>query len=308
MAPQNKAPLLVIISGPTAVGKTALSVEIAKSYQAPIISADSRQIYQEMPIGTAQPAQETLETVPHHFISSHSIHDAFTAGDFERESLAILEEHYKNHNIAFVVGGTLFYIRALTEGLDIFPSISDRVQQEVLSDLKTQGLDPLQKELEATDPQSFKEMDIQNSRRVCRALMVIRETGQPFSSFKTHAAATRPFTPLFIQLTRPRQEIYDRINQRVDAMIAHGLENEARTLYPYRHLKACDTVGYKEWFHYFNGDWTREKAIEKIKQHTRNYAKRQLTWFRKEKEKWNVFSPDAVEEIQAFIKVKGFQG
>jgi len=282
----DKKPFLIVISGPTAVGKTDLSIALAEDFSSPIISADSRQIYKEMPIGTAQPDKEALERVPHHFIGSQSIRDEFSAGDFEREALHVLEQHYKTNNIAFAAGGTLFYIRALIEGLDEFPSISKETRSGVQTDLEEKGLEQLQKELQQTDPKTYEEIDLQNSRRVCRAL---------------------------IQLDRPRAELYDRINRRVDQMIDSGLEAEARALYPYRHLKACDTVGYKEWFQHFDGEWSREKTIEKIKQHTRNYAKRQLTWFRKEADRWHRFAPDQEKEIRAFIKdevskVKGWQG
>jgi len=298
----DKKPFLIVISGPTAVGKTDLSLALAESFASPIISADSRQIYKEMPIGIAQPHKEALERVPHHFIGSHSIHDDFTAGDFEREAMQILRGHYAENRLAFVVGGTLFYIRALIDGLDPFPPISSSIRKEVDSDMDEKGLTALQEELKQADPRSFTEIDIQNPRRLTRALMVIRQSGKPFSSFKQNRSMERPFRPVFIQLDRPREKIYERINQRVDHMIESGLQEEARKLYPFRNLKACDTVGYKEWFHYFDGEWTREKATEKIKQHTRNYAKRQLTWFRKESDRWNRFSPDQEKEIRAFLK------
>jgi len=305
---QNNHPLLIVISGPTAVGKTELSIALAETYSSPIISADSRQIYKEMPIGTAQPEKDTLERVPHHFIASHSIHDEFTAGDFEREAMQVLAKHYGENRVAFVVGGTLFYIRALVDGLDPFPPISSSIRREVDRDMEEKGLNALQEELKRADPKSFTEIDIQNPRRLSRALMVIRQSGQSFSSFKQNRPLERPFRPVFIQLDRPREAIYDRINQRVDEMVAQGLENEARSLYPHRHLKACDTVGYKEWFRYFDGDWSKEKAIEKIKQHTRNYAKRQLTWFRKEADRWHRFGPDQGEEILEFLKDKVRKG
>lgn len=305
MSASIQKPILVIISGPTAVGKTKLSLALAESYHSPIISADSRQIYKEMPIGTAQADGSALARVPHYFVGSHSIHDEFTAGDFEREALRILEAHFQTNPIAFLVGGTLFYIRALIEGLDEFPSISKETRAGVQADLNEKGLEHLQKELQQTDPITYEEIDLQNSRRVCRALMVIRESGRPFSSFKRRKSVSRPFTPIYIQLDRPRAELYDRIHRRVDQMIDSGLEKEARALYPFRHLKACDTVGYKEWFQHFDGKWDRKTCIEKIKQHTRNYAKRQLTWFRKEADRWNRFAPDQEEEIRAFLKDKG---
>ncbi|NBB89084.1 MAG: tRNA (adenosine(37)-N6)-dimethylallyltransferase MiaA [Bacteroidetes bacterium] len=308
MSASNQKPILVIISGPTAVGKTKLSVALAESYHSPIISADSRQIYKEMPIGTAQPDASALARVPHSFVGSHSIHDEFTAGDFEREGLRILENHFQTNPIAFLVGGTLFYIRALIEGLDEFPSISKETRAGVQADLNEKGLKHLQKELQQTDLKTYKKIDLQNSRRLCRAIMVIRESGRAFSSFKNQKSVSRPFTPIYIQLDRPRAELYDRINRRVDQMIDSGLQAEARALYPYRHLKACDTVGYKEWFQHFDGEWSREKTIEKIKQHTRNYAKRQLTWFRKEADQWHRFSTDQEEDIRAFLKDKIGQG
>jgi tRNA dimethylallyltransferase len=301
---RDTKPILVIISGPTAVGKTALSVDLAESYHSPIISADSRQIYKEMPIGTAQVDASALARVPHYFVGSHSIHDEFTAGDFEQEALRVLKDHFQTNPVAFLVGGTLFYIRALIEGLDEFPSISKETRTGVLADLDKKGLEHLQMELLQADPKSYEEIDLQNSRRVCRALMVIRESERPFSSFKSRKSVSRPFTPIYIQLDRPRPELYDRIHRRVDQMIDCGLEAEARTLYPFRHLKACDTVGYKEWFQHFDGKWDRKTCIEKVKQHTRNYAKRQLTWFRKEADQWNRFAPDQEEAIRTLIKNK----
>lgn len=297
-------PYLIVLSGPTAVGKTKLSMSLAQHYDIPILSADSRQIYREMTIGTAQPSKEQLKEVHHYFINSHSIHQPYTAGDYEKEAMAVLRKQYQSRNIALLVGGSQFYIQALLKGLDSFPTISSKTKEQVLFDLDQKGGANLQEELKEKDPQSYRSIDIQNPRRLARAIMVIRQSGKTFSSFKSRAPASRPFIPIYIQLVRPRVELYDRINQRVDLMVDAGLEEEARKLYPFRHLKACDTVGYREWFQYFDGTWDREKCIEKIKQHTRNYAKRQLTWFRKEADRWNQFAPDQEKEIRGFLQVE----
>lgn len=297
----NKAPLLIVLSGPTAVGKTKLSIKFAEQLGADIISADSRQIYKELEIGTAKPSKEQLERVPHHFIDHASIEDTYSAGRYEREVLAFLSEYFKQKNVGILTGGTGFYIQAVLEGLDSFPKISDRVKEEVAIDLREKGMDHLKSELKDKDPATYREIDLDNPRRISRAIEVIRESGRAFSEFKGRRDAKRQFSTLKILLEREREELYHRINQRVDKMVEEGLEEEARSLHSQAHLVALQTVGYQEWFDHFDGKIDRTTAIEKIKQHTRNYAKRQLTWFRK-KEGWHKFHADAHEEVITFVR------
>jgi tRNA dimethylallyltransferase len=282
------------------VGKTDLSIKIAKQLDTEIISADSRQLYKEMNIGTAKPSAEELAKVPHHFIDHISIEEPYSAGRYEREVLSFLKTYFKKNKIALLVGGTGFYIQAVLEGLNAFPRASKEVKQKVANDLEQQGLSFLQDELKEKDPGSFQSLDIQNPRRVVRAIEVIRESGETFSSFKTRQTKDRPFEVVKILLERERSELYERINMRVDQMIKAGLEEEARALYPKADLPALRTVGYQEWFDHFDGKIDRETAIAKIKQHSRNYAKRQLTWFRK-REDWHHFHADAKEEVLSFL-------
>jgi len=291
---------LLVIGGATATGKTALSIRLAQYFGTEILSADSRQFYREMSIGTAKPSPAELAAVPHYFVDSLSVVDNFSVGDFEREALLVLEKIFSEKNVAVLSGGSGLYIRAVCEGLDSFPEITAETKKQVEAGEQKGGLGWLQQELARLDPAYFSVVDQQNPARLRRALEVCLETGQPYSFFLQRKKKTRPFQPVYILLDVPRPELYTRIEARVDAMIAAGLEEEARSLLPWRDRSALRTVGYEEWFDFFDGKISRAEAIDKIKQHTRNYAKRQATWFRKHGE-WTVFQPDDWAGVLDFI-------
>jgi tRNA dimethylallyltransferase len=276
--------ILIIVMGPTASGKTALSIDIAQHFGAEIISCDARQFYREMEIGTAKPDAEELVAVPHHFINSHSIHEDYSAGDFERDAIAFLEDYYQNHQIAVMVGGSGLYVRLVCEGADEFPEVPEGTRESLQALFEEEGIEALQKELQVKDPDYFEQVDQANPVRLIRALEVCRASGKPYSSFLNQPKKVRNFRPIKVAWDWDRQKLYDRINLRVDLMLKAGLEEEARSLYPYRHLNALQTVGYQEWNAYFEGQISRDEAIELIKRNSRRYAKRQLTWCRKEKE------------------------
>jgi len=279
-----------VIVGPTAIGKTALAVQIAQKFQTEIISADSRQFYIETEIGTAKPSAVELAAAKHHFINSHHITENFTVGDFETQSLAKLNEIFEKNDFAVLVGGSGLYINAVCKGFDDLPRASAELRAQLNQDFLDEGIEPLQRRLQELDPLYFKEVDLHNPQRIIRALEVCISTGIPFSTYRTRSQKTRPFFCVKIGLNTNRDQLYDRINKRVDQMIAMGLEDEAKNLMPYRHLNALNTVGYSELFDYFDGKIMRNEAIEKIKQNTRRFAKRQLTWFRKDLE-INWFEP-----------------
>lgn len=287
---------LIVIGGATATGKTALAIRLARHFGTEILSADSRQFYREMSIGTAKPDADELAAVHHHFIDSLSVADDFSVGDFEKEALQVLDKVFAQHDFAVMVGGSGLYIRAVCEGLDAFPEVSAATKTAVEAGMQMGGLTWLQDELGRRDPAYFQVVDRQNPARLQRALEVCIETGLPYSDFLGNEKKPRPFQPVYILLDWPRAELYARIEARVDAMIATGLEAEALALLPFRHRPALRTVGYEEWFDFFDGKITRAEAIDKIKQHTRNYAKRQATWFRKHGE-WAVFKPEEWELI-----------
>lgn len=272
---------LIIIGGPTASGKTDCAIQLAQHFGTEILSADSRQFYKEMSIGTAKPQLSDLAKAKHHFIGNLSIHDAYSVGDFERDALAVLETIFETHDTAIMVGGTGLYIRAVCEGLDEFPDVPLSIRDEFEAIFKNEGIEPLQKLLQEVDYEYFTQVDIHNPIRLIRALSVWKASGQPFSSFRSGNKVERNFTPIYIALDLPREVLYDRINRRVDLMMAEGLLEEAKSLHPFKHLNALQTVGYTELFAHFDGEMTLDEAVDKIKQHTRNYAKRQMTWFRK---------------------------
>ncbi|AVR43864.1 tRNA (adenosine(37)-N6)-dimethylallyltransferase MiaA [Christiangramia fulva] len=276
--------ILISILGPTAIGKTALSIELARHFKTDIISADSRQFFKEMHIGTAVPEPEELAAAPHHFIQHLSVEEDYSVGDFEREAIEKITDLFKKHRVVVMAGGSGLYIKAITEGLDDFPEVDPSIREKLNENLQKKGLDWLQKRLYILDPEYYKTADVQNPHRVIRALEICLATGKPFSSFLNKNRSEREFETIKIGLTAERSIIYDRINRRVDKMIENGLVEEARKLYPKRDLNALNTVGYKELFNYFDGIWTLETAISEIKKNTRRFAKRQLTWFRKDEE------------------------
>lgn len=280
-------PELVIVLGPTAVGKTDYSIGLAREYGSPVISCDSRQIYREMKIGTAPPSAEQLAAVPHYFIGTRSVTEPYTAGKYELDALALLEELFRDHATLVMCGGSGLYIDALCNGLDAFPDVDPQIREDLMTRLENEGLEALRFELRRLDPQTYESIDPANRQRVVRALEVCFGTGRPFSSYKTAAARERPFSIRKIGLTREREELYDRINRRVDLMMEAGLEEEARSLLPYRDLPALNTVGYRELFDCFDGKYPLEEAVRLIKRNTRHYAKKQLTyWGRDDSIEW----------------------
>lgn len=291
---------LIIITGPTAIGKTGLAVFIAKALKTEIVSFDSRQFYKEMKIGTAVPTDEELAEVPHHFIQNLSIHDEYTVGDYERDALKKLEELFQKYNSVVMVGGSGMFEKAVTEGLDEFPEVDKTIRQNLIYEFDIYGLEPLQKELKEVDPDYYHQVDLNNPVRIIRALEVFRGTGKPFSSFRKNNSAKRNFNILKIGLELPREEIYDRINRRVDLMMEKGLLEEVKSLYKFKNLNSLQTVGYRELFDCLDGKFDLDIAVEEIKKNTRRYAKRQLTWYRKDKNvKW--FSPFEKGEILDYI-------
>ncbi len=293
---------LINIIGPTAIGKTSLSIEVAKHFNTEIISADSRQFFKEMKIGTAVPEKEELEAAPHHFIQHISVEDNYSVGDFEREAIEKLEELFQSHDLVVMVGGSGLYIKAVTEGLDEFPEVDPQIRKNLNKHLEKDGIDWLQQKLFVLDPDYYKTADVQNPHRLIRALEICTETGKPFSSFLEKEKQARDFKTISIGLTAERELIYDRINKRVDLMIENGLVEEARSLYPKRDLNALNTVGYKELFQYFDGETDLKTAVSEIKKNTRRFAKRQLTWFRKDENiKWFEHNEDP-EVIFGYIK------
>jgi len=282
-----KKKYLITIVGPTAIGKTALSIQLAQYYNCPIISCDSRQFYKEMSIGTAVPSATELAQAPHYFIQNRSIFDKYSVGDFEKEAVSKLQELYAITDVVILVGGSGLYIDALLYGLDEFPEIPENIREQVALDYKMNGIKLLQKQLQEMDPVYFKRLTVENPQtllnpqRLMRFLEVCLGSKQPYSSFLNKKQNDRMFTPILIGLEAQRSILYDRINQRVDLMMKQGLEEEAKRLFTYKTLNALQTVGYKELFDYFDNKTSLETAVEEIKKNTRRFAKRQLTWFKK---------------------------
>ena len=294
---------LIVIAGPTAVGKTALAINIAQHYKTEIVSADSRQFYREMAIGTAKPDEDELAAVPHHFVNSHTVTDDFSAGAFEKEGLKLLDTLFTRLDTVVMVGGSGLFIKAICEGFDQLPDVDAAIRERLNAAYAQNGIEWLQTKLQAADPVYYQKVDTSNPQRLIRALEVMEQSGRPFSSFHTQNLQARNFSSIKIGLNLPRELLYSRINQRVDAMMAHGLLDEVRALLPYRHLNTLHTVGYTELFNYLDGNTNLEAAIALIKQNTRRFAKRQLTWFGKDKEmSW--FAPDATSAVIAFIDSK----
>ena len=293
---------LISIVGATAIGKTALSIALAKHFNTEIISSDSRQFYKEMCIGTAVPSKEELNQVNHHFIQDRSIFENYSVGDFERDALKKLEELYKEHNIVIMVGGSGLYVNAVLNGLDDFPNIDPLIRVQLKTDLKEKGIEFLQNRLLKLDPETYQKIDIDNHQRLIRALEISLGTGKPYASFLSQKKNKRNFIPIKIGVTAPREIIYNRINQRVDMMMDHGLLKEAEKLYTNKDLNALQTVGYKELFKFFDKEFTLDFSIQEIKKNTRRFAKRQNTWFKKDQEiKWFDYKED-LNLIIKFIK------
>jgi tRNA dimethylallyltransferase len=276
--------LLIAVVGPTAIGKTALAIELAKHFGSEILSADSRQFYREMSVGTAVPSKAELEMARHHFVQHRSIFDRYSVGDFERDALARLNELYKENNIAVLAGGSGLYVDAVCRGLDDFPPVSMKIRAMLKQRLEQEGLGSLQEQLKVLDPIQYHRTDLANPHRIMRALEICIGTGKPYSGFLEQGSGARPFRTIYIGLEADRETLYAQINARVDRMMDMGLLDEAKKLFEYRHLNALQTVGYKELFRYFEGGCTLPEAVAEIKKNTRRFAKRQLTWFRKNKD------------------------
>lgn len=294
---------LISIVGPTAIGKTALSIKLASHFNTEIVSADSRQFYKEMNIGTAVPSPEELNAAKHHFIQHKSITDNYNVGDFERDAVLKIAEINQTNPITIMVGGSGLYVKAVTKGLDYFPEVDSKIREELNHQLKTIGIASLQKNLKQLDIRSYNTIALDNPQRVIRALEICIGTGKPYSSFLTQPEKSRDFRTISIALEAERSIIYDRINQRVDIMIENGLIEEAKNLLKYKNFNALNTVGYKELFSYFQGDSKLDFAISEIKKNTRRFAKRQLTWFRKDKSiKWFNYNTDSSAIIKFIEK------
>lgn len=279
-----KTKYLISIVGPTAIGKTALSIKLAQHFKTEIISADSRQFFKEMEIGTAAPTKQELASAKHHFVHNKSIHDNYSVGIFEKEVLKTLNTLFKTNNIVIMVGGSGLYVDAVTKGLDDFPDIDSTIRENLNNELKTKGLLHLQEQLKTLDLKSYETIAIDNPHRIIRALEICIGTGKPYSSFLSKKQANRNFKTISVGLMADREIIYNRINQRVDTMIKMGLLNEVENLYDFKKLNSLNTVGYKELFKYLDEEWELDFAIAEIKKNTRRFAKRQLTWFKKNKE------------------------
>lgn len=296
-------PLLVVLLGPTGVGKTDLCIRLADTFHVPIINADSRQIFAEIPIGTAAPTKEQLARVKHYFVGTHHLQDYYSASMFEQDALNIIQNEFLSHPCALMSGGSMMYIDAVCNGIDDIPTVDDKTRTWMKRRLAEEGLPALVQELKELDPEHYSIVDKQNPRRVVHALEICHMTGKTYTSFRTNSKKERPFRILKIGLNRPREELYDRINRRVDMMMADGWLDEARSVYPLRHLNALNTVGYKELFLYFDGTWSLEEAVERIKGNTRRYMRKQLTWFKRDPEiHW--FTPDETDEIVALVKAE----
>ncbi|PQJ78213.1 tRNA (adenosine(37)-N6)-dimethylallyltransferase MiaA [Polaribacter porphyrae] len=304
----SKNNFLITIVGPTAIGKTALSIQLAKHFNSDIISCDSRQFYKEMTIGTAVPEPEELKAANHHFIKNRSIFDDYNVGDFEKDALYKLDELFKENKIQIMVGGSGLYVDAVLKGLDYFPKIDASIRENLNKELQEKRLEFLQNQLKELDLKTYNAIAINNPQRVIRALEICIGTKTPYSTFKNKPKKARNFTSIKIGLIADREIIYERINRRVDLMIANNLLKEAKNLHQYKKLNALQTVGYRELFSYFDGDFTKEFAISEIKKNTRRFAKRQLTWFRKDTETiWFDYQTDINTIITKISdKINGF--
>ena len=287
---------LVVLIGPTGVGKTELSLDLAERLHSPIISCDSRQIYKGLPIGTAAPTREQLQRVKHYFIGTLDLTDYYSASQYEEDALTLISQLHTSHDTLLMTGGSMMYIDAVCKGIDEIPAVDENLRKELFELYETEGLTPIRNQLKLLDPVFYHQVDLKNYKRVIHALEVCLMTGKPYSSLRTGTKKERPFKIIKIGLKRDREELYERINRRVDEMMKNGLLEEARSVYPLRSLNSLNTVGYKELFQYFDGNWTLDFAVEKIKQNSRIYSRKQMTWFKKDEEIiW--FSPSEINLI-----------
>lgn len=296
---------LVVLLGPTGVGKTELSLRIAEHFGSPIISSDSRQLYKDLPIGTAAPTPSQRARVEHYMVGTLSLSDYYSASNFEEDVINLLELLYQTHATIVMTGGSMMYIDAVTKGIDDIPTVKPEIRSTLYKQFEENGLSSILAELKEADPLHYKEVDRMNYKRVIHAVEICRQTGKPYSSFRTNQQKERPFRIIKVGLVREREELYDRINQRVDEMMTNGFLEEAQRVYPFRDLNSLNTVGYKELFKYLDGEWPLELAIEKIKRNSRIYARKQMTWFKRDPEiKW--FHPDQEKEIIEYISLLTF--
>ena len=294
---------LIVVLGPTGVGKTKTSIAIARHLEIPIINADSRQIFGEIAIGTAAPTQEEQALAKHFFVGTHQLHDYYSASLYEQDALSLINDLFCHNDVALLSGGSMMYIDAVCNGIDDIPTVDGKTREWMKQRLVSEGLPALVEELHRLDPEHYEIVDRQNPRRVVHALEICHMTGRTYTSFRTNTRKHRPFSILKIGLNRPREELYERINLRVDQMMADGFLDEAQRLYPQRHLNALNTVGYKELFQYLDGTWTLTEAIERIKGNTRRYMRKQLTWFKRDDTiQW--FSPEPISDILCYIDQK----
>lgn len=296
-----KKPTLIVLLGPTGVGKTELSLSIAEAYHTSIVSADSRQLYADIKIGTAAPTAKQLARVPHYFVRTLDLHDYYSAAQYEMEVLKKLEELFRENDVVVLTGGSMMYIDAVCKGIDDIPTVDNETRQLMLERYEQEGLERLCAELKLLDPEYYQIVDLKNHKRVIHALEICYMTGKTFTSFRTQTQKERPFEILKIGLKREREELYERINRRVDIMMEEGLLEEARRVYPFRQLNSLNTVGYKELFNYLDGTWELPFAIEKIKQNSRIYSRKQMTWFKRDQHiTW--FHPEDTAEIMSFLQ------
>ena len=291
---------LIVLIGPTGVGKTELSLSIAEHFQTCILSADSRQLYQELKIGTAAPTPSQLARVPHHFVGTLGLTDYYSAAQYEADVLEKLEELFQHNDTVVLTGGSMMYVDAVCKGIDDIPTVDKETRELMLQRYEEEGLETLCAELKILDPEYYQIVDLKNPKRVIHALEICYMTGKAYTSFRTQKHKERPFRIIQIGLTREREELYDRINRRVDEMMQEGLLEEAKSVYPFKHLNSLNTVGYKEIFNYLDGEWSLDFAIEKIKQNSRIYSRKQMTWFKRNPNiQW--FHPEQKEEIMNYI-------
>ena len=294
---------LLVIIGPTGVGKTELSLRIAENFGTEIVSADSRQLYANLKIGTAAPTPEELQRVPHHFIGTLQLTDYYSAAQYEEDALKLLDHLFQTNDVVILTGGSMMYVDAVCKGIDDIPTVDEETRKTLLERYEKEGLEQLCAELKLLDPDYYKIVDLKNHKRVIHALEICYMTGKTYTSFRTQEKKTRPFRMIKIGLTRDREELYARINQRVDIMMEQGLLDEVKQVYPYRQLNSLNTVGYKELFNYLDGEWALPFAIDKIKQNSRIYSRKQMTWFKRDEEiRW--FHPNQEEDILTYIKQK----
>ena len=292
---------LIVLIGPTGVGKTELSLSIAESFHTCIVSADSRQLYADLKIGTAAPTPDQLARVPHHFVGTLQLSDYYSAAQYEAEVMAKLENLFKENDVVVLTGGSMMYVDAICKGIDDIPTVDKETRELMLQRYEEEGLEQLCQELKLLDPEYYDIVDLKNPKRVIHALEICYMTGKTYTSFRTRSTKERPFRIIKIGLTREREELYDRINRRVDMMMEEGLLEEARSVYAYKHLNSLNTVGYKEMFKYLDGEWDLDFAIEKIKQNSRIYSRKQMTWFKRDTEiTW--FHPNQQKEIMWHIE------